>query len=115
ALDHYIGIDRANHGKILGFEFAPGAKIYVASDFDKRHRLLRHFKCHRCHQRDEESSAPIEEIGRTQWTPFLYRLPFQRTPRLTQSTQKFTDEYLLKSVRDGVTGLRPDWYSYRMP
>src|SRR5262249_6965062 len=115
ALDRYVGIPQESERKIFGFEFSPRSQIDVPSEFDKRQRLLRHFKCHRCHQRNEERSAPIEEIGRTQWTPFLYRLPFQRTPRLTQATAKFTPEYLVNTMRDGVTGLRPEWYSYRMP
>jgi mono/diheme cytochrome c family protein len=111
ALGLYVGIDP----QPPGINLPPCAKLNVPSAFYNRQRLLRHFKCHRCHQRDEEHSAPIEEIGRTLWTPFLYRLPFQRTPRLTQATAKFTHDYLLKTVRDGATRLRPEWYSYRMP
>jgi glucose/arabinose dehydrogenase/cbb3-type cytochrome oxidase cytochrome c subunit len=84
------------------------------SPFAARQRLLHHFRCHRCHQRDSEEAAPIEEIGRTLHVPFLYRLPFQRTPRLTQATARFRRDYLLSAVRDGVSGVRPDWYSYRM-
>jgi hypothetical protein len=112
ALDYYVGIDPEGDRSL---KLLPRAQTYGDSDFNRRQRLLRHFKCHRCHQRDEERSAPIEEIGQTLWTPFLYRLPFQRTPRLTQAMAKFTREYLLKTIRDGVTGLRPEWYSYRMP
>jgi glucose/arabinose dehydrogenase len=85
------------------------------SPFAARQHLLLHLKCHRCHQRHGETSAPLEEIGRTLHVPFLYRLPFQRTPRLTQATARFRRDYLLSAVRAGVTGVRPDWYSYRMP
>jgi mono/diheme cytochrome c family protein len=85
------------------------------SEFEAGQRRLRHLGCWRCHQRDGDRPAPLEEIGRTLWTPWLYRLPFQRTPRLTQATGKFTREYLLSAVRDGVSKVRPDWYSYRMP
>jgi glucose/arabinose dehydrogenase/cytochrome c551/c552 len=85
------------------------------SAFADGQRLLRRLGCWRCHQRDSDRPAPLEEIGRTVWAPFLYRLPFQRAPRLTQATAKFTPEYLLSAVRDGVSGVRPDWYSYRMP
>jgi glucose/arabinose dehydrogenase/mono/diheme cytochrome c family protein len=85
------------------------------SPFAARQRMLRHFRCHRCHQRDGEQPAPLEAIGRTLHVPFLYRLPFQRTPRLTQATSRFRREYLLSAIREGVQGVRPDWYSYRMP
>ncbi len=85
------------------------------SPFAARQRLLAHLRCHRCHQRDADGAAPLEEIGRTVWAPHLYRLPFQRTPRLTQATAKLRRDYLLSAVRDGVSGVRPDWYSYRMP
>jgi mono/diheme cytochrome c family protein/glucose/arabinose dehydrogenase len=85
------------------------------SPFETRQQRLRDAGCLRCHQRDDDRAAPLEAIGRTLWTPFLYRLPYQRTPRLTNALSKYTREYLLASVRDGVTGVRPDWYSYRMP
>jgi mono/diheme cytochrome c family protein/glucose/arabinose dehydrogenase len=85
------------------------------SPFAEGQRLLRHFKCHRCHARDGELSTPLEDMGRTLHVPFLYRLPFQRTPRLTQVTRRLRREYLLLAIRDGVSGVRPDWYSYRMP
>jgi glucose/arabinose dehydrogenase/mono/diheme cytochrome c family protein len=85
------------------------------SPFAARQEQLRHLGCARCHQRDGDRPAPLEEIGHGLWTPFLYRLPYQRTPRLTQATAKLTPGYLLATVRAGVSGVRPDWYSYRMP
>jgi mono/diheme cytochrome c family protein len=86
-----------------------------ASPFAQRQRMLHESGCFRCHQRDSDRPAPLEEIGRTLWSPHLYRLPFQRTPRLTQASSKFHPEYLLNSIREGISGVRPDWYSYRMP
>lgn len=98
-----------------------GAYLEVAaaethdSPFAAGQRLLQGLKCDRCHQRDGGRPAPLEEIGRGLWTPFLYRLPFQRTPRLSGAASKFTASHLTAAIRDGVGGLRPEWYSYRMP
>jgi cytochrome c551/c552 len=86
-----------------------------ASPFAQRQRLLQQSGCFRCHQRDTDRPAPLVEIGQNLWTPHLYRLPFQRTPPLTQASAKFKHSYLLSALRDGVQGIRPDWYSYRMP
>jgi mono/diheme cytochrome c family protein/glucose/arabinose dehydrogenase len=99
----------------LAAYLAVAAQECHASAFEERQRRLRHVGCFRCHQRDGSEPAPLEQIGRTVWAPFLMRLPFQRTPRLTQATAKFTHEYLLEAVRDGVRAVRPEWYSYRMP
>lgn len=86
-----------------------------ASPFAHRQRLLQQSGCFRCHQRDSDRPAPLVEMGQNLWTPHLYRLPFQRTPPLTQASAKFKHAYLLTALRDGVHGIRPDWYSYRMP
>jgi cbb3-type cytochrome oxidase cytochrome c subunit len=108
ALDAAMRKGIAAYLKVAGREKHP-------SPFAARQRALEHFRCHRCHQRDGEEPAPLEAIGRTLWTPHLYRLPFQRTPRLTHATTRLRRDYLLSAVRDGVTGVRADWYSYRMP
>ncbi len=101
--------------KHLAAYFAVAEQERHASAYERRQRRLRHFGCYRCHQRDADQPAPLEEAGRRVWASFLMRLPFQRTPRLTQATCKFTHEYLLAAIREGVSGVRPDWYSYRMP
>jgi glucose/arabinose dehydrogenase/mono/diheme cytochrome c family protein len=109
-----FSLDQPTRQAIVAYLKVAGREKY-SSPFAEGQRLLRHFKCHRCHQRDGERAAPLEEIGRTMHVPFLARLPFQRTPRLTQATGRFRRDYLLSAVRDGVSGVRPDWYSYRMP
>src|SRR5262249_55552612 len=85
------------------------------SPFAKRQQMLAHLGCVRCHQRDSDSSPPLEEIGRTLWSPFLARMPFQRTPPLTSAGVKYAHDYLNKAIREGVSTVRPEWYSYRMP
>src|SRR5204862_5907619 len=71
--------------------------------------------CLRCHQRDSDRSPPLEEISRQLWSPFLARMPYQKTPPLSNACSKYTRDYLLTAVRGGVTGVRADWYSFRMP
>jgi glucose/arabinose dehydrogenase/cytochrome c551/c552 len=78
-------------------------------------RLLLRAGCARCHARDTDRPPPIEEAGSALGGAFLERLPYQRTPRLSYPHRKYTRAHLAASVRDGVTGLRPAWYSYRMP
>ena len=85
------------------------------SAFENGRRQLVQAQCFRCHQGDSVSPARIEAIGQTLWTPHLMRLPYQRTPRLTQALSKYTREHLANSIRDGVSGIRPSWYSYKMP
>lgn len=86
-----------------------------ASPFQDRQQLLERSNCFVCHQADGDSPAPLESIGQTLWTPHLMRLPYQRSPRLTGAVNKYTRAYLLESIRTGVSGVRPSWYSYRMP
>jgi len=85
------------------------------SPFASRQRLLDRLGCVRCHQRDSDRPPPIETIGSTLGGAWLTYMPFQRTPRLTYPHQKFTRAHLLAAIREGVTGLRPERYSYRMP
>jgi glucose/arabinose dehydrogenase/mono/diheme cytochrome c family protein len=86
-----------------------------ASPFESRRRLLERAGCQRCHQRDSDRPPPLEEIGSTLGGAYLQYLPFQRTPRLTNLHQKYNRAYLATAVREGVSGLRPARYSYRMP
>lgn len=100
AIDEYI--------KVAADEVYP-------SPFAERQQLLRRSRCHLCHQRDADTSSVLEEKARTTWAPFLYRLPYQRTPCLTEAGLKYTRDYLVMAIRDGAAGLRPDWYSFHMP
>jgi glucose/arabinose dehydrogenase len=101
--------------KALGAYLAVAGREQHPSPFADRQRLLDHLGCVRCHQRDSDRPSPLEAIGSTLGGAWLQFVPFQRTPRLTYPHQKYTRSHLLAAVRDGVTGLRPDRYSYRMP
>src|SRR5207244_3738167 len=68
-----------------------------------------------CHQRDSDRPSPLERAGSTLGASLLMGSPYQRAPRLTDPHQKYTRSALLAAVRDGVTGLRPPRYTYRMP
>ncbi len=85
------------------------------SPFAVRQRQVSRLGCIRCHQRDSDRPPPIEAAGSTLGGAWLEYVPFQRTPRLTAPHQKYTRTHLLAAVRAGVTGLRPERYSYRMP
>lgn len=83
-------------------------------------RADRHWKfdragCARCHVRDREGKSPLEEISSELWTSHIARLPYLRTPPMTHALEKYTRDHVLSAVRDGVSGVRPGWYSYRMP
>jgi glucose/arabinose dehydrogenase len=85
------------------------------SPFAARQGLIAHLGCLRCHQRDSDRPPPIEAIGSTLGSAWLQEIPFQRTPRLSYPHQKYLRPHLLAAVREGVAGLRPDRYTYRMP
>ncbi len=85
------------------------------SPFAARQRLVQQSGCLRCHQRDSDRPPPLEEAGSTLGGSFLQLLPFQRTPRLNEPLQKYTRSYLSQAIREGVSGLRSEQYSYRMP
>jgi mono/diheme cytochrome c family protein/glucose/arabinose dehydrogenase/cytochrome c551/c552 len=85
------------------------------SPFEGRQRQLERAGCLRCHQRDTDRAPPIEQVGSTLGGSLLEQVPFQRTPRLTYPHQKYTQAHLLAAVREGISGLRPASYSYRMP
>lgn len=86
-----------------------------ASAFYDRSRLLARAGCVRCHQRDTDKPPSVEEAGSSLGGSLLQDLPFQRTPRLTYPHQKYMRSHLAAAVRDGVRGLRPQRYTYRMP
>lgn len=91
------------------------AKENHPAPFAARQRLIEHLGCLRCHQRDSERPPPLEAIGSTLGGAWLQEVPFQRTPRLYFPHQKYTRSYLVSAIREGVSGLRPARYSYRMP
>ncbi len=89
-----------------------------ASPFHDRQELLARRACLRCHTRDSDRPSPLEEAGAAlggAGEADLFKMPFQRTPRLTSPVSRYRRDYLLASIRDGVSGARPSWYSYRMP
>ncbi|MBM3999701.1 MAG: hypothetical protein FJ297_09220 [Planctomycetes bacterium] len=85
------------------------------SESDTRSRTLDWLGCARCHQRDTDRAPPIERIGATIGGAWLQRLPYQKTPRLTQPLQRLGLDYLRETLTGGVTGLRHPEYTYRMP
>jgi cytochrome c2 len=85
------------------------------SEFYRRQQRLEHLGCYRCHAAEGDAAAPLEEVARTLWAPFLARLPYQRTPRLVHPLAKYNRDHLAAAIRDGVSGVRPEWYTYRMP
>jgi mono/diheme cytochrome c family protein len=85
------------------------------SDIDVRRRKLERAGCMRCHTRDFQRPSPLEEVGSTLGGAWLQMVPFLKTPRLTNAWSKYSREYLLDSIRNGVTGVRHSKYTYRMP
>jgi glucose/arabinose dehydrogenase/cytochrome c551/c552 len=107
-------VDTATREAIAAYQ-AVATQEKHPSPFAARQRLIAHLGCVRCHQRDSDRPPPIEAIGSTLGSAWLQEIPFQRTPRLTYPHQKYTRQHLLATVREGVTGLRPARYTYRMP
>jgi cbb3-type cytochrome oxidase cytochrome c subunit/glucose/arabinose dehydrogenase len=112
-LPHFT-IDSATRQAIAAYGTVANRERHP-SPFEARKRQLERAGCLRCHQRDTDRAPPIEQVGSTLGGGFLAEVPFQRTPRLTYSHQKYTRTHLLASVREGISGLRPTSYSYRMP
>jgi glucose/arabinose dehydrogenase len=107
-------MDTSTRKAVAAYRAVAGKETHP-SPFASRQRLLAHLGCLRCHQRDSDRPPPIEAIGSTLGGSGLEYVPFQRTPRLTEPHQKYLRAYLLSAIREGVTGLRPARYSYRMP
>jgi glucose/arabinose dehydrogenase/cytochrome c551/c552 len=95
--------------------FVAGASTEKPSPFWQRQELLIRSGCFRCHARDNERTAPLEAISRNLWSAHLARMPFQRTPALDRPLGKYTRAHLKQTLREGVSGVRPSWYSFRMP
>lgn len=107
-------LDAATAKSVAGY-LAVGAREQHASPFESRRRLLERAGCARCHQRDHDRPPPLEEAGSALGGARLQYVPFQRTPKLTNPHQKYHRAYLARAVREGVSGLRPARFSYRMP
>src|SRR5262249_49518981 len=107
-------IDPATAKAIAAYRAVASRETHPAP-FESRKRLIERAGCLRCHQRDSDRPPPLEEAGSTLGGAYLQYLPFQRTPRLTDPLQKYTRAHLASAVREGVSGLRPARYSYRMP
>lgn len=101
--------------KALTSYLAGAGRETPPSSFAARRERLERAGCVRCHQRDTDRPPPIEVVGSSLGSAYLMSLPFQRTPRLTNPHQKLTRAHLVAAVRDGVSGLRPSDYTYRMP
>ena len=86
-----------------------------SSPVANRQRLVEHLGCIRCHQRDSDRPPPLEAIGSTLGGAWLWNMPFQRAPRLTNPHQKFTQAHLRSAIAEGVSGLRIANYTYHMP
>src|SRR5204862_6933604 len=85
------------------------------SDADARRRAVDRAGCIRCHSRDSERPSPLEEAGSALGGAWLQMVPFLKTPRLWNAWSKYTREYLVSSIRDGVSAVRHSKYTYRMP
>ncbi len=107
-------LDAKTREAIAAYRGVAAREVYP-SPFMSRQRQLAHFGCIRCHQRNSDRPPPLEAIGSTLGGAMLQVLPFQRTPRLSDPHQKYTRTHLLSAVREGVTGLRAERYTYRMP
>jgi cbb3-type cytochrome oxidase cytochrome c subunit len=110
----YYSLDGPTRQAIAAYQEVAARERHPSPAEDGRRLLLR-AGCIRCHQRDTDRPPPIEEVGSTLGSSSLERIPYQRTPRLSYPHRKYTRAHLAAAVRDGVTGLRPAWYSYRMP
>jgi hypothetical protein len=99
----------------LGDYLAVASRERHESPFEARQQRLARHGCFRCHRRDSDLPSPLEEVSGTVFEHNLQRLPSQKTPRLSYVLSKYLRAYVVNSVRDGVSGVRPPWYSYRMP
>lgn len=94
---------------------AVAARERHPSEIDDRQRKLQRAGCVRCHARDSERPSPLEEAGSGLGGAWLQMVPFLKSPRMSNAASKYTREYLVASIRDGVTAVRHSKYTYRMP
>jgi cytochrome c551/c552 len=107
-------LDEATRRAVRAYLAVAGRESHRSAVEDRR-RLLDRSGCFRCHQHDTDRIPPLEQANSTLGGARLQSVPFQRTPRLTGLFQKYKRAYLLSAVREGVSGLRPVHYTYRMP
>ncbi|HLY09987.1 MAG TPA: hypothetical protein VKW04_11840 [Planctomycetota bacterium] len=91
------------------------ARETYPSEVDRRQRGLVRAGCLRCHSRYSDRPSPLEEVGSTLGGAWLQMVPFLKTPRLSHAVLKYDRDFLLRSIRDGVSDVRHSKYSYRMP
>jgi mono/diheme cytochrome c family protein len=92
-----------------------GSKETHWSPFHERQRQLERAGCIRCHPRDQDRPSPLEVASSSVGGAYLQYVPFQRTPRLTNPLQQFTAAHVRGAIREGVSGLRVDRFTFRMP
>lgn len=106
--------DVSTQQAIIEYQKVAGREVH-RSPFAERQRQLDRAGCVRCHQRDSDQLSPLESAAATLGGSGLETVPFQRVPRLTAPLWKYTSRHLEAAVREGVSGLRPPRYTYRMP
>jgi glucose/arabinose dehydrogenase/mono/diheme cytochrome c family protein len=99
----------------LGAYLSVAGRERPPSPNEARQARIRHLGCLQCHARDTDRPPPIEAVGSTLGGAYLQTVPFQRTPRLSNALSKYRRGYLLSALQNGVSGVRPKWYTYRMP
>src|SRR5262249_23750413 len=107
-------LDAAPRRAVRAYLAVAGRETHASAVEDRR-RLLDRSGCFRCHPHDTDGPPPLEQANSTLGASGLESVPFQRTPRLTGLLQKYTRAHLRGALREGVSGLRPARYTYRMP
>ena len=96
--------------------YAAAEAGWVASEAYARRALIERLQCYRCHARDAGGGSHLERV--VQDVPhemFPARLPYLRVPSLAGAGDRFRAEYLAEAITRGTQGVRPPWYTYRMP
>jgi len=109
-----FGLDEPAKKEIAAY-LAVASRDRHPSEVDERRRRLERAGCVRCHSRDTDRPAPLEASGSTLGGSNLQMIPFLKTPRLTNAWSKYSREYLVASIRNGVSAVRHSKYTYRMP
>ena len=107
---------RQEDRRALELFLAAQVKGWVDSTFHRGRLSLRRLGCFRCHAGRGEETSPLEQIvQRVDFEMFPARLPYLRVPPLPGAGIRFQRGYLLGSIEKGISGVRPSWYTYRMP
>ncbi len=107
-------LDDATRRAVRAYLAVAGAENHPSAVEDRR-RLLDRAGCVRCHQHDTDRAPPLERVNSTLGGARQEAVPFQRTPRLNGLFQKYRRTHLRSAIREGVSGMRPVHYTYRMP